>query len=242
LDWLVPIRPSNPEKEGVTIKFPFPPAGAVTQYQTRAATQTPDPKIMIYCLGPLRVLNNRQFITNWPSHKAQLVFKYLLLHHTILVHLNPSIPIWIDYPVFEQHYVTAQQKERAGFVDQAMVEYALAEEMYMDHLFSEDLYEDWVRSQREYLWQIYLSAAIWLAEYHFQKKNYSLAISFGQRILQKDPCEETAHQILMRCFHNQGQRQLAIRQYEICRQALREGLDVEPSGTTKQFFSEILSD
>jgi DNA-binding SARP family transcriptional activator len=111
----------------------------------------------------------------------------------------------------------------------------------MDHLFSEDPYEDWMRSQREYLWQIYLSTANRLAGYQFQKKSFSSAISIGQRILQKDPCEETAHQILMRCFHHQGQRQLAIRQYEICRQSLRDELDVEPSATTKKIFSEILS-
>jgi DNA-binding SARP family transcriptional activator len=253
----------------------------------RSSTQ-----IMIYCLGPLRVLNDKNFVTNWPSRKAQLVFKYLLLHRHTQVHketimeafwpeadvesarrnlhqaiyslrltlkgiddgldiiefeqdgyrINPAIDVWIDYIVFEQHYTTAQHKEQVGFTDQALVEYALAEEMYIDHLFSEDLYEDWIRSQREYLWQLYLSAATRLAGYHIRKKDFSAAISIGQRILQKDSCEETAHQILMQCFHSQGQRQLAIRQYEMCRQALKDELDVEPSNRTKQLFLEILND
>lgn len=46
----------------------------------------------------------------------------------------------------------------------------------------------------------------------------------------------------MRCFHSQGQRQLAIRQYEICRQALREELDVEPSVQARQLFDELLKE
>jgi DNA-binding SARP family transcriptional activator len=249
-------------------------------------------QIMIYCLGSLRVLNSTQFVTNWPSRKAQLVFKYLLLHRQTLVHketimevfwpeadveaarrnlhqaiynlrltlksiddglnliefeqggyrINPTLNVWIDYAIFEQHYAAAQQQEHAGLTDHAIAEYALAEEMYMDHLFAEDLYEDWMRSQREYLRQLYLSAATRLTEYHFQKKDFSSAISIAQRVLQKDPCEENAHQILMRCFHSQGQRQLAIRQYEICCQVLRDELDVEPSSRTRQFFSEILRD
>jgi DNA-binding SARP family transcriptional activator len=290
LSLLAPFHFSIPDYDRVLGSNPPFPEKTVSQ----PAEETPkvNPGIMIYCLGPLRVLNNGQFVTSWPSHKAQLVFKYLLIHHNTLVHketimdvfwpdadveaarrnlhqaiynlrlslrdieddqqiiefvqdgyrINPSLPIWIDYTEFEQHYKTARQSEQAGFLDQAMSDYSLVEEMYMDHLFSEDLYEDWIRSQREYLWQIYLSAATRLAEYQFQKRNYSSAISIGQRILQKDPCEEIAHQILMRCFHRQGQRQLAIRQYEICRQALREELDVEPSNATRQFFSKILSE
>lgn len=292
LDLLAPIRPGSFENEMNVARISHSPARVVSEFRPVETTRGPSPRIMVYCMGPLRVMTNRQFVTNWPSHKAQLVFKYLLLHRNTPVHketimeafwpeadveaarrnlhqaiynlrltlkdiddnlqiiefeqdgyrINPAIDIWIDYAVFEQYYSTAQQNELAGFTDQAMAEYALAEEMYMDHLFSDDLYEDWVRSQREYLWQIYLAAATRLAEYHFRKKNFSSAISIGQRILQKDPCEETAHQILIRCFHSQGQRQLAIRQYEICRQSLRDELDVEPSNITKQFFSEILSD
>jgi DNA-binding SARP family transcriptional activator len=292
LDLLAPIRSGASENEARAASVSDSTPIKVSDFLPVEGVQKPNPVIMIYCLGPLRVLNNKQFVTSWPSHKAQLVFKYLLLHRNTLVHketimeafwpeadvesarrnlhqaiynlrltlrgidddlqiieftqdgyrLNPAVPIWIDYPVFEQHCTTARQKDLTGLTEQAMVEYALAEQMYMDHLFSEDRYEDWMRSQREYLWQIYLSAAMRLAEYQFQKKDYSSAISIGQRILQKDPCEEGAHQILMRCFHNQGQRQLAIRQYEICRQALRDELDVEPSAITRQFFSEILHD
>jgi DNA-binding SARP family transcriptional activator len=284
LDLLAPLQPAVPESHLTALE--------ASQPAHAAEIQPADAQIMIYCLGALRVLNNRQFVTNWPSHKAQLVFKYLLLHRHTLVNketimgvfwpeadiesarrnlhqaiynlrltlksiddglniiefeqdgyrINPAIHVWVDYVVFEQHYAEAQQKEHAGFKDRAMAEYALAEEMYMDHLFSEDHYEDWMRSQREYLWQIYLSAATRLAEYHFEKGEHALAISIGQRILQKDPCEESAHQILMRCFHSQGQRQLAIRQYEICRQALKDELDVETSSRTRQLFAEILND
>jgi DNA-binding SARP family transcriptional activator len=36
------------------------------------------PSLVIYCLGPFRVYQNNRYIPDWPSKKAQLVFKYLL--------------------------------------------------------------------------------------------------------------------------------------------------------------------
>ena len=249
-------------------------------------------QLMIYSLGSLQVLRDRQFVSSWPSHKAQLIFKYLLLHRHSLVpketimetfwpeadlesarrslhqaiytlrqtlkciahdmhfiefenegyRINPSINIWLDFEAFEGHCISGQSKEHSGYIEQAMAEYSLAEELYQDHLFSDDLYEDWIQPYRQYYWQLYLSSAAQLANSHYEKRDYSTAISIAQRILHKDRCQEFAYQILMRCFHGQGQRQLALHQYELCRQSLMEELEVEPSGKTTQLFLEILNE
>jgi DNA-binding SARP family transcriptional activator len=251
-----------------------------------------EPQLMIYSFGYLQVLREGKFVTNWTSHKAQLIFKYLLLHHQSLTpketlmdtfwpeadlesarrnlhqaiyslrqtlkslehnmhfiefenegyRINPLINIWLDFEVFETHCTSGQAKEHSGYIEQAMTEYSLAEELYQNHLFSDDLYEDWIQPYRQYYWQLYLSSAAQLADYYHEKRDFPRAISIAQRILHKDRCQEFAYQNLMKCFHRQGQRQLALHQFELCRQALMDELEVDPSEKTTQLFLEILNE
>ena len=43
----------------------------------------------------------------------------------------------------------------------------------------------------------------------------------------------------MRCYSRQGQRPLALRQFQICAEALRTELDVEPSPATAELYERI---
>jgi DNA-binding SARP family transcriptional activator len=43
----------------------------------------------------------------------------------------------------------------------------------------------------------------------------------------------------MRCHARQGQQNLALRQYQICAEALRSELDVEPSPATAELYGRI---
>jgi DNA-binding SARP family transcriptional activator len=43
----------------------------------------------------------------------------------------------------------------------------------------------------------------------------------------------------MRCYSRQGQHNLALRQYQVCFEALHAQLDVEPEETTTQLAERI---
>jgi DNA-binding SARP family transcriptional activator len=43
----------------------------------------------------------------------------------------------------------------------------------------------------------------------------------------------------MRCFSRQGQSRLALRQYQICVDALRQELDIDPEPATTQLAERI---
>jgi DNA-binding SARP family transcriptional activator len=51
-----------------------------------------------------------------------------------------------------------------------------------------------------------------------------------------DPCNEEAHRHLMRCFFERGQSYMALRQYYLCVEALKEGLNVAPASATKELY------
>ena len=54
-----------------------------------------------------------------------------------------------------------------------------------------------------------------------------------------DPCREEAHRLLMRCYFSQDQTYLALRQYHICFEALKNELDIVPSKATRELYEMI---
>ncbi len=58
------------------------------------------------------------------------------------------------------------------------------------------------------------------------------ALRWAARLIGFDPTLETAHRILMRGHADQGNRSLALRQFEICRERLEAELGVGPSEAT----------
>lgn len=67
------------------------------------------------------------------------------------------------------------------------------------------------------------------------------AISTAQHLLQIDPFREDTHQNLMRLYVEQGDRSMALRQYQICRDSLRRELGVKPDDETERMYLEIQS-
>ncbi len=65
------------------------------------------------------------------------------------------------------------------------------------------------------------------------------AVAAGQQLVALDPLREASHRALMKVYASQGQSDLAIRQYQICRENLRRELQVEPSQETETLKREI---
>ena len=63
--------------------------------------------------------------------------------------------------------------------------------------------------------------------------------SVCQNILERDNCREDVHCLLMRCYAHQNQVPLALRQFQIRVQALRQELDVDPATSTVSLYEEL---
>ncbi len=153
--------------------------------------------------------------------------------------LNPDMEVWVDAEEFVRRYEAGQTLERNGKLAKAMREYEIAEELYQGDFLEEDLYADWPIPRREGLKDHHLTVLDRLSTYCLEQKRYASCIHLCRKILAKDPCREDAHRRLMRCYRQQGQRNLALRQYHICLEKLREELDVPPTDETVMLYRRI---
>jgi DNA-binding SARP family transcriptional activator len=156
--------------------------------------------------------------------------------------LNPNLNIWMDSEEFERHVKAGQRLEAARKVEAAMAEYGVAEGLYQDDFLVEDLYESWCQSHRRYLQQTYIAIALRLAKHYLTNNEVPPAIALCRSILKKDPCQEEAHQLMMRSYLKQGQRYLAINQYQHCVQVLNDELGLAPSSQTQELYRQIEGD
>jgi DNA-binding SARP family transcriptional activator len=278
-----PIKP--PEREAPVVS-----AGAVVAPLVVKEEQRRLPSLVIYCLGPFRVYQNDQLITDWAGLKGQCILKYLVAHRgrpiakDILMDvfwrdadpeaarrnlhqaiyclrqtlrlgqpnfqhiqfgndcylLNPEMDTWIDFEEFEKRIQAGRRLEAAGQLAEAVAEYGIAEGLYQGDFLEEDLYEDWPRLQREHIRNMYLDIANCLSGYYVQQGEYTPAIALCQKVLAQDNCHEETHRRLMQCYLAQGQRHLAVRQYQTCVEALKEELDLTPSKETVALYQRII--
>jgi DNA-binding SARP family transcriptional activator len=153
--------------------------------------------------------------------------------------LNPAMSIWVDADEFLRHYKAGQAYEQEGRLAQAMQAYETAEDLYRGDFMAEDRYEDWPIPQREGLKDNYFLLLERLSRYHLEQRAYPMCIRLCQKILAKDDCREDAHRRLMQCYYQQGQRHLALRQYDLCVEALEQVLDVPPMPETVTLYRQI---
>jgi DNA-binding SARP family transcriptional activator len=154
-------------------------------------------------------------------------------------HLNHQVEFWVDYKAFEEHVEAGQTFERKGLLEEAMAQYGIAEGLYQGDFMAEDLYDEWPQLPRENLRQSYFCIVFRLAEYYLARQEYAATIALSQRVLTMDNCQEQAYQNLMRCYVAQGQRHLAIRQYQFYVQTLKTELDLDPSPQIQALYQQI---
>ncbi len=153
--------------------------------------------------------------------------------------LNQKLKLWVDFEAYLELWQTAQAYEKQGDWPQAHQKYNAAVSIYQGEFLAEDRYEEWILPERQQLQDIYLNILDRLSQYHFQDENYAACIEACRHILVAEPCRESTHRQLMRCYHRQGQPYLGLRQYHHCVEALQNELEVTPSPKTILLYQQI---
>lgn len=99
--------------------------------------------------------------------------------------------------------------------------------------------EDWALRARELHRRNLLNALGRLMQLATLGQDYAQAIRHGQEILDRDTLREDVHRELMRLFMLNGQRAMALQQFEVCRAALRKELAIEPMRETMAAYQQI---
>lgn len=104
----------------------------------------------------------------------------------------------------------------------------------------EPAFEDWLASERERLHEVATGALLRLLKREEAQKATDGVIAASLRLLGLDPTQEDAHRALMRAYASQGRRAAALRQYQICIDALQRELQTEPDPETKALYLALL--
>ena len=142
------------------------------------------------------------------------------------VGIRQGFPLLVDVVEFEHHVAESGGSDPVSPAARALELYSA--ELLTDHT------DEWAVLARERLRESYRELLLLMAREMRSQGKYQEAIRFASRALEGDAADERAHQHLMFCYAAQGDRRAAIRQWEACRRALRDELDVAPSAETEE--------
>jgi DNA-binding SARP family transcriptional activator len=163
----------------------------------------------------------------------------VVIHQDQAYFIEPTLDIWVDVEVFEEHLKAAHQHLVSAELAKAEAAFEAATWLYQGEFLADDPYEGWAMVIREHLRLCYLDALDRLGALHLDSGNYVGCVAVCLKLLAHDSCREDAHCRLMRCYSRQGQVQLAVRQYHSCAAALRTELDVAPALATTELFYRL---
>ncbi len=100
-------------------------------------------------------------------------------------------------------------------------------------------YEDWVLTERQRMFDLFLTALRRLSELYERAQEYDRALDCARRALAADPVSEEVHLDLIRLLALTGQPAAGLRQFREMEQILKRELDEEPSGAAHALISQI---
>lgn len=100
-------------------------------------------------------------------------------------------------------------------------------------------YDEWQFLQSEHLRQELGRALVALARAYMDLGDYALAIPHVRRWLAAEPLDEAHHLLLMQLYAWTGQRNAALRQYQVCCTALRDELGARPQSEITTLYRQI---
>ena len=103
----------------------------------------------------------------------------------------------------------------------------------------EEPFEDWLRVQRERLRAMAIAALDKLVAHYSATDDPASCVRAATRLLAMEPLREDIHRALMRAYAAQGRINLALKQYEHCRDVLQRELKLQPEPATRHLHGDL---
>ncbi|MER9336138.1 alpha/beta fold hydrolase [Mesorhizobium sp. M0293] len=100
-------------------------------------------------------------------------------------------------------------------------------------------FEDWLRIERERLRAMAVTALDKLVAHYGVINDAASCARAATRLLAIEPLREDIHRALMRAYAAQGRLNLALKQYDHCRDALQRELKLQPEPETRHLHEEL---
>jgi DNA-binding SARP family transcriptional activator len=167
--------------------------------------------------------------------------KHVLLVEPDWIQLNSEADLWLDVAVFEEAFLRCQHLSGAELDTQNVRILEDALDLYRGGL-QESWYQDWYLYERERFQHMYLIMLDKLMDHCEARGRFEAGLTYGTLILNCERARERTHRRLMRLYCLAGDRTAALRQYELCVNALDEELGVGPTQRTKALRRRIQMD
>ncbi|MCA9925466.1 MAG: NACHT domain-containing protein, partial [Anaerolineales bacterium] len=158
---------------------------------------------------------------------------------------NHDADYWLDVAAFTAQLPARDPTSVSLPNDLSQIETAVA--IYQGH-FLDGFYvresrrfEEWASIERERLQRLAVSGLQQLVHDTLNRGQYAAGIEYAVRLLEFDPLSEAAHRHLMLLLARSGQRNSALKQYDICCQILENELGVPPANETTALYQRIRS-
>ena len=168
-------------------------------------------------------------------------WEHVLLVDAEWIQINPAADIWTDVAVLKHALRQVQGMPGRSLNVEHAQWLTRAVQLYRGELL-EGCYTDWCLREREWCRFMFMTCLDKLLDYHTAQHDSQTGIFYGNRILRYDRARERTHRKLMHLYYLLGDRAGALRQYESCRTALREELDIEPTQRTELLYRRILTE
>lgn len=153
---------------------------------------------------------------------------------------NPASFHSLDVFDFESLADEGLRFERQGRWREATATLRAAADLYRGDYLEDDRYSDWCLARRRQLKEKLFQVLLTTARLQRNAGDTEAAIRTYRRILELDPCLEDVHRDLMELLSRSGRRSQALRQFEACRQALKDEFDAAPEIETETLYRSIL--
>jgi two-component SAPR family response regulator len=152
----------------------------------------------------------------------------VLVREGDILRLDSDCPHWHDVDELKKAYAQGKKAIEEKDLESAVVQLgripALYRGPYMDGCFF-----DWALELRWELSRKAMQGLALLGKSLLTLKRYYQAMEIGQRILEVDPHAQEGHLVMMRAYIGLGQPEGAIKQFEVCADALQREYELDPT-------------
>jgi DNA-binding SARP family transcriptional activator/predicted ATPase len=171
---------------------------------------------------------------NWVLHRITTLLPGCLQTDCHTVGFQRALSYWLDTAAFEDLEAQGDSASLAAAV-------ALYRGQFLEGVSLKGCteFELWLVGERERWHRRVAGVLERLVAHHGQCGAYEEGVRFAQQLLALEPWREEVYRQVMRLMAWNGQRGAALAQYEACRQALADELNVEPAAETTQLYEQI---
>ncbi|MBS3809369.1 MAG: hypothetical protein KGY38_04360 [Desulfobacterales bacterium] len=148
---------------------------------------------------------------------------------------------WVDALFFLKRAAEIDQHWRKSPDSQMLGNTRDVIDLYQGNFLEGHPEEKWIDTFRVKLQQKCLKLLERIGKYREQRGEFDQAILYYEKAIEIDPLAESFYLFLMECYYHLGWPGQIVRTYNLCREQLRDSIDIEPSLRLKNTYNAMLS-